>query len=350
MSATGAKWSSLEDAVLREHYVARGSAWCARELGRTAAGVTKRAVRLRVVRVRPWTHKEDDRLRMSWGPLTIRAIAKDLGRTETSIYWRAKLIGLSAGCPQGYEYLSGAAARTGYATSQLRRICRWAGVHITRAMVRPTRRRAEHHVSHIVIPFEIDEAVAAWLATETLHAGARRHGYEGSVLKKMLLAALERGDERAPPPPTRRRGHWRVPTALIDELFADRDRHEPLDAAAERHAVDPRTLYGWLRAAGVASGRGIRLEAARVDAVVAEHRSHESIAEAAQRHGLTHAVVRSLVAAAVRRGDLERQIPGRRWRLLRATYDALIAADVITRGVDMATTRMLHAATDARAA
>jgi hypothetical protein len=325
---TGRAWTPAEDVFLRENYLARGCAWCAEQLRRPFRGTCKRAAKLGLRRHRPWTYRDDDHLRISWGPHPIRAIAKTLGRTEQAVYQRAKELGLGLGVPQGFETLTHAAERTGFATSQLRVILRAGGVRITRGLTRPSHRVVRpHHVTHIVEPHDVDEAVAAWLATETIQAGARRHGYEGSVLRRLALEAIAKGDARIPAPPTRARYRWRIPSAVIDELFAARSGLETVEQAADRHGLHRRTLLGYLAWGGLTFRRGMKLDPREVDRILASRAEHETIGEAARRHGRSWPFVREVVLHALATGQLKaRHVDGRHWLLPRTTFDRLIAS------------------------
>lgn len=268
-----AVWTPQKDALLKEQYVARGATWCATELGITWRACTKRASRLGIRRLVPWTAKDDQHLRMIWGVIPIKAIAREMKRTAIAIYARATTLGLQRGCPQGYEYLSVAAARTGYQTSQLRRILRWGGVQILRAMTRPDRCFGGLRTHHMVEPSDVDDAVTAWLLTEPVEAASRRHGYTSAVLVRLLEEAKSRGDGRVPSRPRKGGVHWRVPTILIDELFARRaaarDSTESLDDASLRHRIDRRTISGWLAREGITTGYQVRLDPSMVDRVIA---------------------------------------------------------------------------------
>ena len=249
-------WSPADDQYLRDHYVADGAHACAAALGRTWCSITRRARRLDVIRVRRWTWRDDNQLRVLWGVHPIAKIASQIGRTDHAIYWRAKELGLGLGCPQGYEYISAAAERTGYAVTSLRRILNWAHVHIERAACRPDRAsRSKHgHVTWIVEPADVDQAIERWHQTETLERAAERYGVCSSVLARLLDDAAARGDKRVPKRPAFRR-HWRIPSTLIDEVMAERSKRESVAAAAERVGVTAPTLAGWLRAAGVSYSR-----------------------------------------------------------------------------------------------
>lgn len=265
-------WTPVANRYLREHYVADGATACARALDRSFPSVAAQARRLGIVRFRRWTQHDDARLQVLWGVHPIASIARTLGRTPDSIYWRAKQLELGLGCPQGHEYLSAAAARTGYAVAQLRRILAWAHVRIDRASTRPDHDRKTKHVTWVVEPSEVDEAVAAWHQTETLERAAERHVVCSSVLARLLREAAEAGEKRVPPRP-RFRKHWRIPTELVDELLGAYKSKESVRAAAFRVQVTAQTLAGWLVAAGVPYSRRVGVDPAEVDRVVAEKRA-----------------------------------------------------------------------------
>lgn len=328
--AFGPLYTPAEDAFLQANYVTRGAKACAADLKRSWRSVVKRASSLGLRRLNPWTAKDDDMLRILWGPHTIPQISRKTGRTEQAIYARARIIGLGLGCPQGYEYLTAASKRSGFAEAQLRRILRWAGVNIYRTMSRPGGATSTRHLSHMVEPHEVDEAVERWCATEPLQTAARRHGYEGSVLRLLVERAQAAGDTRLAPPPRKSRGHWRLDSKVVDELFAEYARLETMKSAAERHRVHVRTMFAWLSAAGLVHQRGMKLDPARVDAIVAARSELETMQSAAKRHGRSHPYVRDIIEQAIRTGDLTApaKAKGTRWLLPPETYDRLIAKHI----------------------
>lgn len=210
-----ATWSPKEDAVIRARYLSDRCAPIALELGRTPTAVFHRARRLGMTKNRRWTPADDAALRYAWGEGTLRQIATKLGHTPLSTYWRAQKLGLGLGCPDGYEYLSHAAERAGYTATQLRRILAWAGVKVRRSMSRNVR---GGRVPHIVVPFDVDDAVSRWHATETVEHAARRYGAHGDLVRRWLARAIAAG-VRVPPKP-RSKAHWRVPSETIDAVVA----------------------------------------------------------------------------------------------------------------------------------
>lgn len=265
-------WTADEDAYLRDHYATEGSAAVAAALGRTIISITKRAPRLSCLRVRRWTENDDGRLQVLWGVHSIKAIAKTIGRTEQAVYWRARELDLGLGCPQGHEYLSAAAVRTGFAVCQIRRILAWAHVRIARASVRPGVVTKTDKVSWVVEPSDVDDAIARWMATETVETAAERRDISSSVLLRLLGEAMDRGDDRVPPKPKFRK-HWRIATTLLDELVGAYQRQETLHGAAFRVGVTAQTLAGWLTAAGVTYSRLHGVDPDAVDRVIEEKRA-----------------------------------------------------------------------------
>lgn len=110
--------------------------------------------------------------------------------------------------PADAEFLSDAAERTGYKPEQLARILAWHGAEVRRwgngrRRARPWALRAD-----------VDGAVKAWLDADTPGAAAQRLGIHSDKLRRWLAAA---GHER----PARHQ-HWRLPSATIDAVVAER--------------------------------------------------------------------------------------------------------------------------------
>lgn len=158
-------WSPERDAEVRRRYPKESGEALAASLGISTSALWQRVNRLGIAKHPRWTAADDERLLLLWGETSLEGVAAAMGRTVRAAYWRAKLMGLPLGCPQGHEYLSAAAARTGYATYQLREILKHARVAIKRAMVRPTGPRSVR-LHHVVVPFDVDRAVECWLQKE----------------------------------------------------------------------------------------------------------------------------------------------------------------------------------------
>lgn len=242
-------WSPEEDATLRATYLTGGPELAATKLSRSRSSVLHRASRLRLLRKRRWTPEDDRLLTALWGESTLGAIARRLGRTQLTVYYRAHQIGLQRGAPPGTEYVRQAAERTGYLHIQLLAILRWASVKPKRSMSKPS--KGASYRFHVVDPFDVDQAIAAWLATEAVEAAARARGIIGPTLRAWLRAAKAAGfpipDE---PPGQTSRKHWRVSSKLIDEVVAWRGRFESVSAAARRYGLTRQTLCLWLTQAG----------------------------------------------------------------------------------------------------
>lgn len=225
--ATYVDWTPEEDAVLTKAY-SEGGIYAARAAlpARGASAIYHRTQRLKLVRRRRWTDADDARLRDLWdGGNTVDEVAKALGRTVATTYWRAQHIGLPLGVPEGWEYLSSAARRTGYHGDQLRKILAFAGADIRRALSAPGRpargKSRKVRVHYIVVPGEVDTAIEAWHATEPVETAARRIGMCGETLKRRLLAAgVEKPKRRGKPRAGHAPFHWRVTQEDIDRALA----------------------------------------------------------------------------------------------------------------------------------
>jgi hypothetical protein len=169
--------------------------------------------------VRLWTAEEDLRLQFDWGYLSIAQIARRSGRTPFAIYRRACELKLPLGCPEGYERLTQACNRTGYALGQMRRILRFAGVRIRRGWARPrAQKRLSYHHSWIVDRLEVDGAVRDWQSTEAVGTAANLRGIGGERLRRLVV--LDGCPVRKSGPG--KRAHWRVATTDIDRIVQEK--------------------------------------------------------------------------------------------------------------------------------
>lgn len=200
-----------------------------------------------------WTHRESSVVRLGWGHVPISHIAKQIDRTPRSVYRHAvEALGLDAGCPQGFEYVSHAARRTGFSRGTMNRILAWAHVKVRAAASMPGSKGHER----IVEPSSVDGAVARWCATETLVQAGVRLGYSAFTIGRVLKSAASR-DEIALPPHERGK-QWRIERSLTDLAFGRHMAREGVIHAARRISVAPETMRRWLVEAGVprpASGR-----------------------------------------------------------------------------------------------
>lgn len=167
-----------------------------------------------------WTPAEDRALALQWGELSVRELRQKFGRTFNAIYSRAtQALRLSARL-QGTESLCAAAERCGFGVHHMRRILDAANVHYERPYPaqgttpsgRPTgveRRRYD--------PLDVDEAVNAWLRTETMNAAAKRIGVSEFALRRWLRAAgVIEGSQKGKP--------RRIPSETIDSVVANHRR------------------------------------------------------------------------------------------------------------------------------
>ena len=210
-----------------------------------------------------WTDAEEKRLRLDWGELSLETISRSLGRSQLTVYWRARQIGLPCGVSQGLEYLTAAARRTGFTTGELRALLTKAHIKLRPAMARP--RPNASRVYHVVCPDDVDRAVALWGDTELVYPAGVARGLGGDTLRRWLIAAGHK-------PPQGKKARWRVKTSVIDQVVAAARAVASVRAHAERVGLSRGTLANRLRAVGVLGpkrpGVEVRLPAAVVDAAL----------------------------------------------------------------------------------
>ena len=206
-------WTSEDLERLRELYPLHGVAVTAEALGRTRRSVFRRASLLGLQRRPMWTPSEDRRLALLWDTdLSLRQIARELGRLETATYHRAGKIGLPLDIPEGCESVTAAVDRVGYNSNwQLTRVLAWAGVQVYRVRTpRPRGVKARHYVETC----DVDEAMGRWNETEPLERAAERHGVCGLTMRRWLGAVGVVEAER-----TFKR-QWRVKSTDADRAMA----------------------------------------------------------------------------------------------------------------------------------
>lgn len=216
--ATRRPWTAAELSALRARYLTDSGAVLAREFGRTRDALWKKAEVLGLKKLGRWSSTDDRRLWSLWGETPLEIIASLMGRTAIVVYEHARKIGLRCGAPQGFEYLSAAARRVGFTREQLRPILQWAGVRLRRTMSKPGSRLR----SSMVMPCEVDAAVAEWHRTETIESARRRLGIAHPTLRRWLIEAKANGDQSVPERPGVRRAHWHVPSTVIDKVAGER--------------------------------------------------------------------------------------------------------------------------------
>jgi len=233
-AVTGTPWTAADKARLVQIYADGGIEAAARAFpDRSRTAIYHVARRAGIVRKRRWTRRDDDRLRILWGSVSLPEICRTLGRTRSAIMFHAvHVLWLPSGCPDNLEYLSKSAERTGYGTVSLRRILRWAGVAILPAYTF----RGDGHQRWLVEPHDVDDAIERWHLTETLEGAARRLGTSAETMQTWLARAgivVKKTDRR------RAKSHARVLSADADRAWALR---------AEFYAKHPgRALPRWPR-------------------------------------------------------------------------------------------------------
>lgn len=209
-------WTDAETEALRAVYPKGADALVAALPGRTLSAIRQHAMKIGV-RVSPhWSPEDDKKLLFLWETgLRLYAIANRLDRRPQSVYWRARHLGLGIGCPQGYEYFSAAAERTGFYPPTLRRILNAAGVKLHMALSTPNVPRNLWR-RHFVDPDEVDAAVTAWMKTEEVGAAARVRGMCAHTLQRWLREAGVIGPRRK-----RCRTPQRAATEVIDRVIEE---------------------------------------------------------------------------------------------------------------------------------
>jgi len=207
-------WTPRELRILRSSYRSKGAAYVANRTGRAFKAVCAKAARLGLKNRPPWTDIENRRLRNWWGVETVAAIASKLGRSKWAVFHQAgEVLGLKRGVQAGQESLKATARRTGYSYETLLRVLAASGVKLKRPVSEPGSKRCRFVVDTV----DVDEAVAAWNATETVNGAARARGIGSNYLRALL--------ERTPGVPPKLAGKcWRVPTAVIDRALAGEKR------------------------------------------------------------------------------------------------------------------------------
>ncbi len=267
----GNPWTVAEDAVLRADYLKRGAQAIATELGRSFSAVAHRANRLGLASHRRWTPVDDQTIRDLWGHSSLARLSQELKRTKLTIYYRARMLDLECGAPEGFEYLSDAAKRCGYSVATLRRILSAHGVTLKITISRPGKSKRHYHMVDVV---DVDEAVEAWLASEDIEPAAEARSISGECLKRWLIDARSVGFD-VPSVPKAAKARWRVPSKTIDAVVAWRGKHESVSEAARRHGMSRYAMNALLVRSGVArfTVKPWLVERSVVDELVAQRRA-----------------------------------------------------------------------------
>lgn len=156
----------------------------------------------------PWAKSEEDHITWNWSTTPIETIAAHLARSVDSVYRRAVLsLGLQGGCPNGCEYLTNAAARTGFTRESLKQILKHHGTRTYKPQTKAANSGSRERWVH---PDAVDAAVKWWLDRETVTAAAARLGVSRNVLERRVECHPD-----APPKPPH--GHrWYIPSAVIE--------------------------------------------------------------------------------------------------------------------------------------
>lgn len=206
----GKFWSDDEEATLRRMYGAADMAEIMAALpGRSVHSIRLHARVLGVDVKRHWSAREKRQLMFWWHEgIRVKAIAARLKRSPVAVTSMACKMGLSQGAPPGWEHVTAAARRLGFANPTLLRIAATYNVPIKNSIaLRPRRAFQYHH--QIVETVAIDDAVQKWLATENVGAAARARGIDPHSLRRLL--GLRGSGKR----------HVRIPTEQIDRVVAD---------------------------------------------------------------------------------------------------------------------------------
>jgi predicted transcriptional regulator len=191
-------YSKEEKEFINQSHTSSTAAEIAKKLNRTRASVLRQMAAMEIRKRPQWTYAEDKRLSFLWiTTMSIKTLCKKFGRSQQAVCRRARALGLDTTIPEGYEFLSEAARRTGFSRQTLCNILRWAEVPIHQArshLAEPrtkerTRTRKAYHKQY-VDPFDVDEAVTNWMKEEEQKASpeqlAREHGLDGGTLRRRL--------------------------------------------------------------------------------------------------------------------------------------------------------------------
>jgi hypothetical protein len=209
-------WTETEKGVMRASYLKVGmKAMLKRLPGRSRSSILSKAYSMGLKKRRHWTDKEASWLRSNWGVEPMDTLCARLRRSRASVHWKAEKIGLKVGAPEGWETITAAARRSGYAVSSLRNILAWADAKIILAYhaTRQTKCRRM-----IVESFDVDDAVERWLASEYLHSAAKARRMGDRTLLQMMLAC---GGKMTRMKKAKGHGWWRAETREWDRAVME---------------------------------------------------------------------------------------------------------------------------------
>ena len=110
---------------------------------------------------------------MVWDEVSLATASHGLlGRTEAAVYSRAQKLRFPLGIQSGFESLQGAALRTGFSIASVKKILVAHGVQPYKRMSLPNPGPVKFRPMQWKTE-DVDAAVLAWLATETVEEAAR---------------------------------------------------------------------------------------------------------------------------------------------------------------------------------
>lgn len=220
------------------------------------------------MRSRPWTAEEKATLVRMIGVVSLPALAKLVDRSQTSVEWQCRRLGLGPkDVVQGHETVTEAARRLGVSRAHMCAAVRFARVH--QKTLRFVPREARTRIKRTYFEIDaLDSALAAYRESETMNQASARIGVHYHALSRWLTNA---GYPRA----VGKGRFWRIDRAIVDAVVAAHFQAETLNQAAARLGIWPRSLARRLRKTGIVKGtiRYWELAPAVVDDVVAQWRA-----------------------------------------------------------------------------
>lgn len=304
-----------ENALLREHYIKSGAAYCAKALGRSVKYVGVMARRIGIQRPKPQRMSEQHAsyLQFKWGVDSAEVIAKALGYDVSVVIKEAQRLRLGRLCPRGWEYLTASSKRTGFATTVLRRIVKNACINLKVIKVGGGRR-------YIVEIDRVDKAIEKWFELDNPGSFAARNSME---LWQFEVWLEKLGVTRPKGIGPRK---WMVPSSTLNKALKMRGSHESVGAFARRMGLQQAQMEGYLLALGHerparGSRQQWRLPVSVMKRALKDYPRLESPTAWAHRHGLgVEAVLREL-----RQAGLKPQRDGGRMRFMPEVIDKVMA-------------------------
>ena len=213
-----------------------------------------------------WSKEETEYLRRMWGREPIGGIARMTGRTPRSIAIRLRALGIPFGVPEGYESLLACTKRTGFCMLTLKMVLKFGNVPTHLHHGRNWKQWKRQYRHRVVDKFDVDEAIAKWLSTETIPQAARRLKIKPRRLEWLLKQAGVAIFRQTAKKTSRKRVFSADADRVVNEV---RNNRETLRAAASRYGISHRTLYRWMKLYGVSrASRWHLLEKSVIDVIV----------------------------------------------------------------------------------